>query len=672
MKKILFAISVAALAFVSCTTDLTDVYDAIDDNTARIEKLESKLSDLEVLYNALNNNVYVTAVETVTGGYKIVFSDGTSATVKDGAQGPQGPQGPKGNDGASAPTPSFKVDDAGMIYVSLDNGKTWTVLGNIRGPQGPQGPQGPAGSDGDDGNDGDDGKDGLTPRFMVEDGVLYIRYSDTEEWTVLGNVKGEKGSDGSDGDDGKDGAKPLFMLDDATGNLYVRYSETEDWALVGNARGEVWIKYMSVEDGYFVLTFMDNSVWSWYQSIAKLTSVIYVPEYSDGLATLGYYSLDNALPMTLQFSLVGDKAAVDDFLLDIVNRPSSRKYDVNIIATPVKTRVAANETIHKVAIPAEKVTVTRYGVTRWTNEDVYTITIDNPAALVDENNNEFSLVDACYELSIEVKSIYNGNDRARSEFFQIRKECLVGTLDYAGDTYRIVKMRDGRWWMAENLRYIPDGMTPCNDLNNVTAGIYYPVMNDGTSVVFSTSEDDIRNNGYLYQAETAFGVPVGTITDLEIAKSFAKTQGICPDGWYIPTIEDIAALVGKTIDPFTSLKNANAPYYNGTEGSLMLLNKDCFNLHPCGAVSIGDTTKTVALLTGKLGTYEGLTSGMYIGSTYAKNTPVNANDLSQGYKNYTFAGLLPMTNKATEAAFTCNHTNVGFRIGASVRCIKAK
>ena len=35
-----------------------------------------------------------------------------------------------------------------------------------------------------------------------------------------------------------------------------------------------------------------------------------------------------------------------------------------------------------------------------------------------------------------------------------------------------------------------------------------------------------------------------------------------------------------------------------------------------------------------------------------------------------FTGFMPMTNKATEAEYTCNGSSVGFRTAASLRCVK--
>ena len=38
--------------------------------------------------------------------------------------------------------------------------------------------------------------------------------------------------------------------------------------------------------------------------------------------------------------------------------------------------------------------------------------------------------------------------------------------------------------------------------------------------------------------------------------------------------------------------------------------------------------------------------------------------------NVQFFGMMPMTNKATEAEYTANGSKLSYRIAASVRCVK--
>lgn len=257
-----------------------------------------------------------------------------------------------------------------------------------------------------------------------------------------------------------------------------------------------------------------------------------------------------------------------------------------------------------------------------------------------------------------------GNDASAT--VKVSQEGTV--IEYAGEKYKTVKMKDGRVWMAENLRYVPTGITPSNDLNNVKAGVYYPVvMNSGkTAVEFSTSEDVIKTNGYLYQTEVALGLKVGDLTSIDQAKGLEGVQGICPDGWHIPTINELTGLVGKAVSPVVT--NEEAPYYDKEKknATMELLNADGFNADAWGAVSIIDNTKTSGTLMGFLKNYPtGVASGYLCGSSYAAVTYNTKDDETSGIKNFQFWGFMPMKSSGT-----FNGSKLSYRIAASVRCVK--
>lgn len=121
---------------------------------------------------------------------------------------------------------------------------------------------------------------------------------------------------------------------------------------------------------------------------------------------------------------------------------------------------------------------------------------------------------------------------------------------YHGKEYPVVKLADGRWWMAAPMAYVPEGKTVSSDPVE-DAGIWYTYTTDGTNTVARTD----FNDGYLYDYPTAFGVAQDAITygtrdeykagtNVGNFRSFEGTQGICPDGWYIPTRADFLKLVG--------------------------------------------------------------------------------------------------------------------------------
>lgn len=245
-----------------------------------------------------------------------------------------------------------------------------------------------------------------------------------------------------------------------------------------------------------------------------------------------------------------------------------------------------------------------------------------------------------------------------------------GYFTYDGVKYNVVKMKDGKWWMAQNLAYLPEGYTPATDLTAVTAGVFAPIQINAehTSAEFTTDPAVIASNGYLYQAEVALGLKVGDLTSEAEAKGLEGAQGICPKGWHVPTLEDIVNLVGKSVGANT---NTEAPYYDGANGSIVKLNEDGFNMDAFGAISIQDNTKTAGTFMGWASAYpDKLSSGMFCGSTFAGVTYNTSGDTASGVKNLQFYGFMPMTNKATEAEYTCNGTKVSYRIAGPVRCVR--
>jgi len=243
-----------------------------------------------------------------------------------------------------------------------------------------------------------------------------------------------------------------------------------------------------------------------------------------------------------------------------------------------------------------------------------------------------------------------------------------GVLSYGGEVYHAAKMKDGKWWMTENLRYIPAGMTPSSDKAAVNSGVWYPlvidVLDESTATVkFSTDAADIKANGYLYSTEVALGLQPGGIT-ADNAGSYEGTRGICPEGWHIPTKADILGLVGKTADKNDT--NPDAPYYdvnlNNGNGSIALLNADGFNAGAWGALSIANTAAKTGVTMGAIKAYQqGMNTGYIAGSTMRQVTKNDDGSL----KNVQYVALMPNMNTGTFNGAWNNYRN-----GVSVRCVK--
>ena len=275
-------------------------------------------------------------------------------------------------------------------------------------------------------------------------------------------------------------------------------------------------------------------------------------------------------------------------------------------------------------------------------------------------------------LSGEIENWEDGGEISGEEgAVDFEEKLEEGYFTYAGTKYDVVKMKDGKWWMAQNLAYLPEGYTPATDLTAVTAGVFAPLQVNAahTAAEFTTDAAVVAANGYLYQAEVALGLKVGDLKSVAEAEALEGAQGICPPGWHVPTGADIINLVGKAVSPLSN--NTEAPYYNGSNGSISLLNADGFNMDAFGAVSIQDNTKTAGTFMGWASGYpDKISSGMFCGSTYAGVTYNTSGDETSGVKNLQFFGFMPMTNKSSEADFTCNGTKVSYRIAGPVRCVR--
>lgn len=125
------------------------------------------------------------------------------------------------------------------------------------------------------------------------------------------------------------------------------------------------------------------------------------------------------------------------------------------------------------------------------------------------------------------------------------------------DRYDIVTLSDGSTWMAQPLRYIPEGITPSTKASS-ESHMWYPyeidyehlVADDLVTatpsedyIVVLTDDASIEEKGYLYDTYAAFGEQVTE----DNYSSFEGAQGVCPTGWHIPSRADYLSLVGYSL-----------------------------------------------------------------------------------------------------------------------------
>lgn len=209
------------LSMPSCGDDYDDSevkerLDKVEDKVAQLQEwcntVNSEIASLKGLVTALENNDYVTGVETLENGYKITFSKSGSITVQNGKDGENG------KDGITPLIGAAKHTD-GLYYWTVQSGneKTkWLVDADGKMIR-TTGDNGKDGNDGTDGKDGADGKDGNNaPAPIVKTGVelgdnyivdaIYLSVDGGTKWFKISGEQGEQGPIGPVGPVGSDGA----------------------------------------------------------------------------------------------------------------------------------------------------------------------------------------------------------------------------------------------------------------------------------------------------------------------------------------------------------------------------------------------------------------------------------------------------------------------------------
>lgn len=212
MKKLFFLLA-AVVWLGACGDDYDDSalrgrVDGLEDRIEQLEELcqrmNTNISSLQTLVEALQQNDYVTGVVPVmqggeTVGYTISFTKSEPVTIYHGEKGEQGDTGA---------TPVMGVEEIDGIYYWTVDGKPLTD---------------------DDGNripaSAHDGAPGATPQFKIEGGYWHVSYNDGESWQQLGQATGDKGDPGIPGGD----------------SIFANVEETDDAVIFTLADGETTI-----------------------------------------------------------------------------------------------------------------------------------------------------------------------------------------------------------------------------------------------------------------------------------------------------------------------------------------------------------------------------------------------------------------------------------------------
>jgi len=132
---------------------------------------------------------------------------------------------------------------------------------------------------------------------------------------------------------------------------------------------------------------------------------------------------------------------------------------------------------------------------------------------------------------------FNINTEVDSLIFYILEPPTCGILfdSRDGNEYRTVQIGN-QCWMAENLRYLPSVTGP-SALYPDYYNKYYVYGYDGTNVDEAKATNNYANYGVLYGwlaamawTESSEENPIGV-------------QGVCPDGWHLPSSEEWEQLI---------------------------------------------------------------------------------------------------------------------------------
>ena len=309
------ALSVAAAltAMVGCSYDDEAIWNEVEQIKDRVTTLEEAVIKtnedivaLQTIVEALQNNVYVVAVNATADGYVIEFSDGTTATINNGKDGANG------QNGTNAPVISVKQDEDGNYYWTMDG--EWLLVDGERVRA-----NGIDGIDGENGANGTNGVDAIAPQVRINDTTKEWEISTDggNTWTSTGVVAegkdGANGTNGSNGVDGTNGANgdSLFKKVDVSNPDYVvitlvdgtefrlaRYDESCPKFLIVDAPEVAQVEYgTSVEfvvEVDNVVDYVVNAPQGWRAHYAENTLTITAPAKD-----LCHYDKEGVLAITV-------------------------------------------------------------------------------------------------------------------------------------------------------------------------------------------------------------------------------------------------------------------------------------------------------------------------------------------------------------------------------------
>ena len=260
MKKISLLLLVLTICFfTACHKNIWAELDELDQRVTRLEELckemNTNIISIQTIVNVNQSGDYITGIVEIKKdgkviGYTITFGKHDPITIYHGEDGKDGNNGLNGS--SSTPVIGVAQDTDGVYYWTL-NGE-WLLDNNGNKIAVSDITSGSNGSDGEDGSDGTTGKDGITPQLKIEEGYWYVSYDNGKTWTQLGQATGEDGEKGDKGDKGEDGDS---MFQSVTQDENFVYFTLADGTVIKIAKGSGSNDQPNAED---IINFRDLAV----------------------------------------------------------------------------------------------------------------------------------------------------------------------------------------------------------------------------------------------------------------------------------------------------------------------------------------------------------------------------------------------------------------------------
>ncbi len=149
---------------------------------------------------------------------------------------------------------------------------------------------------------------------------------------------------------------------------------------------------------------------------------------------------------------------------------------------------------------------------------------------------------------------------------------IFNIKDVCGNTYKCVTI-GSQVWMAENMRcykYDTQSERAGATLSTSSSSTYAPYYTDGSNATTSFSgnltSEQRSKLGYLYNWAAAVGIATAEDAEAQTSKFSTNRQGICPNGWHVPTSAEWNTLKDYLGSNAGKKLKSTSGWYNGGNG----------------------------------------------------------------------------------------------------------